>query len=143
MKAASEEAAYALVQLGMDNEYHCIFIGPHPMFHGMGREQVQAHYENVVMVVASAFDKFRTSAWTNEKPTVPGWYWYQPPDGADPDGASVLMIYVREPIAGSGGLIAHEFEFTGNTFKMEHNRVKHYNGRWAGPIRHPNRKAAL
>lgn len=65
--------------------------------------------------------------WTNDKPTIPGWYWYD-------DGDTDLEIYHVYLYSGTEGrLVASIVEGVGED-------VKNMSGRWAGPIEPPNEK---
>ncbi len=61
--------------------------------------------------------------WTTDKPTRPGWYWFQP--GVDsPVGRATILdvmqsLHTRLP---EGGGIHH---------------IRNLSGRWAGPIEEP------
>jgi len=57
------QAAEALVTLGKDGDYHCVFVGGLPMYHGMSLDVVQQHYEKVVDKVEAALKAQRAEVW--------------------------------------------------------------------------------
>jgi hypothetical protein len=58
-----DEQARALVTLGKDGDYHCIFIGGLPMYHGMDVVMVTMQYEKAVDIVAVALLGERRGVW--------------------------------------------------------------------------------
>ena len=75
--------------------------------------------------------------WTREKPTIPGWYWYQGSiqDRLLKDHVHTILeiVYIHDPHArdGARGVIAR----SGTEVFYEWDDF--LNGKWAGPIEPP------
>jgi hypothetical protein len=79
------------------------------------------------MVLAEDYDALRKQyTWTNEKPTVEGWYWY-----LEVSSRNMTLLYMVQVIDCDGKMIAY--------LGGEDNSrlVSKMNGNWAGPLVSP------
>jgi hypothetical protein len=66
-------------------------------------------------------------AWTDEVPTVPGWYWWS----AGAYGAEVVKVEIRD------GLFVYEPDGTAYGIPYKRKYVAEMPGQWSGPIKPP------
>lgn len=64
--------------------------------------------------------------WTNEQPTVPGWYWWRETTNHEPAVLKVYKFWVMPPHGGKYVLAT-----------TSQHLVEYMNGQWAGPIEEP------
>lgn len=100
------------------------------LYDSAGTEHLQRIDESDGKYVLASDAAALTLTWREEKPTVPGKYWYQrldlPPDIAEPTILDVRMV--------DGALKAYDNFCDGESPWHSLNR---YGGRWAGPLATP------